>query len=348
MSVKVGVIGTGWADRVQIPAFQAAGLEVAMIASRDAGRAQRIARDHGVGAGVGDWRELLAADLDLVVVTTPPALHVEQTAAALAAGKHVLCEKPLAVDAVQAERIVSAASDAPDRLALVDHQLRFTPVRRKAKELLDTGALGNILMVTARVATEARIDPTEPWSWWSDQTRGGGILNAIGSHVVDGIRWLLEEEIEVQGATLGRVAASRKDHAGEEREVTADDIASVTFSVGDAVGTMVVHAAALDDTLDHLTIRGTLGTLVIDRSLKLYFGKRGGPLKEYRTQPLPTLVPNRFRASPYAAGTVLLGDALRRFLAEGERGALDDAATVVDGLAVQRVLDAARAKSVLL
>ena len=348
MALKVGVIGTGWADRVQIPAFQAAGLQVTMIASRDRARAQDVAERHGVAHGVGDWHELLDADVDLVSITSPPTLHAEQAAAALAAGKHVLCEKPLAVDVPQAEAIVAAAEDAPELLALVDHELRFLPVRRKAKELIEAGALGRVLMVTARVATDGRVDPTKPWSWWSDAGQGGGILNAIGSHVIDGIRWLLDGEIHVQGATLGRVVPTREDDEGEARAVTADDIASVTFSVHDAVGTMLVHAAALDDTLDLLTLRGELGTLVIDRSLKLYFGKRGGPLKEYRTQALPAIVPNRFRASPYAAGTVLLGDALRRRLDEDDADALAGAATVVDGLAVQRVLESAREQAVLL
>ena len=159
MPVKVGIIGTGWADRVQIPAFQAAGLHVAMVASRDLARARDVAARHGVAHGIGDWREMLAADIDLVSITSPPLLHAQQAAAALAAGKHVLCEKPLAVDVPQAEAIVAAARDVPERLALVDHELRFVPVRRKAKELIDAGALGKILMVTARVATDGRVDP---------------------------------------------------------------------------------------------------------------------------------------------------------------------------------------------
>lgn len=348
MTVKVGVIGTGWTDRVQIPAFQAAGLQVHAVASRDADRAREVADRHDVPNAFGDWRELIASDVDVVSVTSPPRLHAEQAAAALAAGKHVICEKPLALDAEQAERLAAVAAEHPDQLALVDHELRFTPVRLKAKELLEAGALGRILIVTARVATDARIDSGKPWTWWSDATQGGGILNAIGSHVLDGVRWLLETDVQVQGATLGRVAPTRVDADGVERDVTSDDIASVTFAAGDAVGTMLVHAAALDDTLDLLTIRGTHGTIVVDRSLKLYFGKRGGPLKEFRTQALPAMVPNRFRASPYAAGTVLLGDALRRYLDVGDASALDSAATVADGLAVQRALDAARTAAVLL
>ncbi|MEJ2288227.1 MAG: Gfo/Idh/MocA family oxidoreductase, partial [Deinococcales bacterium] len=191
------------------------------------------------------------------------------------------------------------------------------------------------------VANRARVDPTRPWTWWSDASQGGGILGAIGSHVLDSVRWLLGDEIVLHGATLGRVYPTRVDEEGATRPVTADDIASLTFRAGEVVGTVLLHGAALDDAIDLFTVRGTEGSLVIDRSLKLYYGKRGGPFKEYLTH-LPAMVPNRFRASGFAAGSVLFADALRRALDEGDADALADAATVEDGLAVQRVTDRAR------
>jgi len=344
MSVKVAVIGTGWPNRVQIPAFQAAGIEVIGVSGRHATKAARVARKHGIPFSTDRWQELLELPCDLISICSPPYLHREQVTSVLAAGKHLLCEKPLALSGQEAATMVAAAASHPGQLALVDHELRFCPARRKARELIESGALGRVLLVTARVALNARIDPTLPWSWWSAAELGGGILGAIGSHVLDGIRWLLGSvgEITIRGATLGRVYPQRRDAEGHEREVTSDDIASLTFALGEAVGTMLVHGAALDDSIDMLTIRGSEGTLVLDRSLKLYLGKRDGILKEYVTN-LPPTVPNRFRASAYAAGTVLLGEALRQTLAEGDASALAEAATLEDGAAVQELLDAARA-----
>ncbi len=341
MTVRVGVIGTGWADRALIPAFQAGGLDIVAVASRDEARARDVAGRHGIALATGSWRDLLDADLELVVVTTPPAFHAEQAAAVLASGRHLVCEKPLALDAEQGEAIRAAARASDGRLALVDHELRFTPVRRKARELIASGGIGRVVTVTARVANDMRADPTRPWSWWSDADQGGGILGALGSHVLDSVRWLLGEEPELHGATLGRVYPQRRDADGTLRPVTSDDIASLTFRAGDVVGTVLLHGAALDDAIDLLTIRGTEGSLVIDRSLKLYYGKRGGPLKEFRTQ-LPGLVPYRFRASGFAAGSVLFADALRRYLTGEDLDALADAATVDDALAVQRLIDRSR------
>jgi predicted dehydrogenase len=351
-SLRAGVIGTGWADRVLIPAFQAGGIDVVAVASRAPDRARAVASRHGVEVATGAWQDLLHLDLDLVAVASPPALHREQAVAVLEAGRHLLCEKPLALDAAEGEAMAAAARAAGGVRALVDHELRFSPARRKAKELIASGAIGRVLTVTARVANRQRVDPTRPWTWWSDAAQGGGILGALGSHVLDGVRWLLGSEIDLHGATLGRVYPTRvddggverpvtSDDKGVERAVTADDIASLTFRAGDVVGTVLLHGAALDDAIDLFTVRGTEGSLVIDRSLKLYLGKRGGPFKEYLTQ-LPSLVPNRFRASGFAAGSVLFADALQRALAGGEHDALDDAATIDDGVAVQRLIDRAR------
>lgn len=349
MSARVAVIGTGWAERVQIPAFRAGGLEVVGLAGRDLDKTKRIAQELEVPFATHTWREILDLDCDLVSIVTPPALHKEQATAVLRAGKHLLCEKPVALNAEEAAEMLEVSTQHPNQLALVDHELRFVPARRKAKELLSAGAIGRLLTVTARVSSDLRTDPSAPWTWWSDAEQGGGILGAVGSHMLDGIRWLLGDmgntEIRIRGATLGRVYPTRRDAEGHEREVTADDIASFTFSVGsggnEAVGTGLVHGAALDEATDLLTLRGTEGTLVLDRSLKLYIGKGKGPLKEFVTH-LPGIVPNRFRSSPYAAGTVLLAQALADALETGDHVPLRHAATLSDAFEVQRLIDEVR------
>jgi predicted dehydrogenase len=183
-------------------------------------------------------------------------------------------------------------------------------------------------------------------------------LGAIGSHALDGLLWLLAnvtqngenlaDAFNIRGATLGQVHPTRRDHDGVEKQVTADDIASATFSIGSAVGTMLIHGAASDEAIDLLTIRGTEGTLVLDHSLKLYWGKGRSALKEYVTM-LPGSVPNRFRANPFAAGTVLLAEALvdafddhnpNQAITQHPR--LQHAATLHDGARVQRYLDRIR------
>jgi predicted dehydrogenase len=345
VSAKVAVIGTGWADRVQIPAFQAGGLEVVAVAGRDPEKTRRVAQSHGIPLATTRWEELLEVDCDLISIATPPHLHKPQLIAALEAGKHVLCEKPLALNAQEAEAMLAVSEAHPERWVFIDHELRFTPARRKAKELLAHGSIGRIVSVTARVSSNVRLDPDKPWDWWSDASKGGGILGAIGSHVFDGLRWLLEDHcgpIALHGAALGRVYPKRRTVAGEVRDVSADDIVSASFSMGEAVGALFISGGSHGEPTDLLIISGTEGELVIDRSLKLYLAKRGGPLKEYVTH-LSGIVPNRFRANPYAAGSVLLGEALADALERRSDEPLREAATLRDGLAVQRLLDEVRA-----
>ena len=101
--LRIGVIGVGFGTVVQIPGFQSEGVEVAAVCARRQERADKAAADFNIPAAYTDYHKMLQeADIDAVSVVTPPALHHEMVMAALDAGKHVLCEKPFAMDQVQA------------------------------------------------------------------------------------------------------------------------------------------------------------------------------------------------------------------------------------------------------
>ncbi len=108
--VGIGIIGTGFARRVQIPAFLACeGASVVSIASGNIDNARAAAAEFGVGHSTGDWRETIAhPDVDLVCITTPPDLHCEIALASLDSGKHILCEKPMAMDLAEAEKMAAS------------------------------------------------------------------------------------------------------------------------------------------------------------------------------------------------------------------------------------------------
>src|SRR5512135_1196443 len=95
---RIGIIGTGWGARVQVPMFREAGLDVIAIAGHSREKTEKIANELGVRA-IAKWRDLIVLDLDLVTLVTPPAEHLEMASAAIAAGKHVICEKPTALTA---------------------------------------------------------------------------------------------------------------------------------------------------------------------------------------------------------------------------------------------------------
>src|SRR5687768_13133895 len=182
-TVGIGIIGTGFARTTQIPAWRACeGARVAAIASGRRENAERAAREFGIPVAAGDWREVVAReDVDLVSIVTPPVTHAEMTLAALAAGKAVLCEKPLAMDASETGAMRARARQT-GLLAHVDHELRFLPARRRMREMVAGGEVGRVHHAKFLYRADARADRQRAWNWWSDRAAGGGVLGAIGSH----------------------------------------------------------------------------------------------------------------------------------------------------------------------
>lgn len=339
---KIGIVGTGWGARVQVPTFREAGLQVVAIAGHSRERTRKLATELDLRAH-DDWRELLASnDLDLISIVTPPSEHREMAIAALEAGKHVLCEKPTAMSADEARELVEAANARPQQIALIDHELRFLPSWREARQRIRE--IGDVRYAEVRYASPSRGDRTRGWNWWSDASRGGGIWGAVGSHFVDALRYF-GMEIEAALATMRTIVNERPIDDGSMREVTSDDFASVNLRLrNNAFATMTFSAATSGpDETSMLTIYGEVGAL-------RFIGEE--VLLSTESKPFTTIagsaMPKRPGNSPggaFGSGTLHLGQALRAAIDDRDRDALSPAATFADGLMQQRVLDAARASS---
>ncbi|HEX9162512.1 MAG TPA: Gfo/Idh/MocA family oxidoreductase [Thermoanaerobaculia bacterium] len=335
---NVGIVGTGWGARVQVPAFREAGLTIAGVAGAHKNKTTRLAGELGIRA-FDDWRSLINEPaIDLVTIVTPPAEHLEMARSALAAGKHVVSEKPTALNAREAEQLVDVARRHPDRLALIDHELRFTDAWRTARERI--GEIGAMRYAEVRYASPGRGDRTREWNWWSDADRGGGIWGAVGSHFVDTFRYL---GFEIEAAQAVMHAAFAERPFGEStRRVTSDDIAAVHLRFrGGAPAMLAISAVASGpDEPATITLHGESGAmrlvgeqLLLATPMKPFVRIAGGELQQR---------PGNSPGGAFGTGTVLLGHALRAALDDGDRSALAIAATFEDGLAQQRVLDAAR------
>jgi predicted dehydrogenase len=316
---RVGIIGRGWGERSQAPNFRDAGLDVVAVVGRDG------------------WRELVARrDIDLISVTMPPSLHLEMALAALEAGKHVICEKPTALNAAEGERMVAAARQHPNQIAIIDHELRFLPSVQAARERI--GEIGPVRFAEVRYASPSRGDRSRPWNWWSDAGQGGGVWGAVGSHFVDALRYL-GREIEAVQALLATIIDERS-----ERPVTSDDFAAVhlRLSGGQRPSAVLMFSAVASgpDEPTTLTIHGEKGAFRLVGEELLFAAPRGaferiagGDLSQR---------PGNSPGGAFGTGTYLLGLAIHRALDDGDRQALAPAATFTDGLSQQRVLDAGR------
>jgi predicted dehydrogenase len=315
---RIGIIGTGWGARVQVPTFREAGLEVVGIAGHNRERTRVVADDLQVRAHE-DWREIVDADdVDLVSIVTPPSEHRAMALAALEAGKHVLLEKPTAMNAAEAQELVDAARRHPDRVALIDHELRFLPSWREARARM-AAEIGEVRYAEVRYSSPARGDRNREWNWWSDASRGGGVWGAVGSHFVDALRYF---GMEIESAlALMRSTIDQRPFGDSMRAVTSDDFASVDLRLrGGAVAAMTFSGvAAGPDESSMLTIHGERGAIrFIGEEVQLSTNRQ--PYATIAGSPMSDR-PGNSHGGAFGSGTLHLGRALHAALDEGNREA---------------------------
>jgi predicted dehydrogenase len=335
---RVAIIGTGWGARVQVPIFREAGLNVVAIAGHDPEKTRKTAETLGIARAVDDWQKIIKrGEADLISIVTPPSEHREMAVAALEAGMHVLSEKPTAMNADEADSMVRAAEARPSQMALIDHELRFLPAWMEARTRREE--IGAIRFAEFRFTSPGRGDPSRPWNWWSDASRGGGVLGAVGSHAIDAFRYLAGEIREVK-ATLNTVITERPN-GDDWRPVTSDDYAAlhVRFEHG-AVGTILLSVTAAVDEPTTITIHGEQGGMRL-RGEGLELASLGGDWNTI-VPDVETKRPGNSNGGAFGTGTLHLARALRKAIDEHDREALLPAATFRDGLQQQRALDAAR------
>jgi predicted dehydrogenase len=337
--LRVGVIGTGFGSLVQIPAFRAhPRVDVVGVAGGRPGKARSVADRFGLPYAFDDDETLIRADLDLVCIATPPYLHHPETLKALAAERSVLCEKPMALSATEAEDMLRAA-EGRRGTHLIDHELRFNPNRRKIKDLIDKGFIGR---PRHALVTSVGLVRTMPWTWWSDAARGGGILGAVGSHLIDLLRYWLGEIQAVAGLTRTFTPSRPLPDSDEPRTVTSDDFAAftLTFASG-AIGAVMVSAAAAHARGPRLEVWGDEGTLTLDEGERLWGAARGRDFEELTEPETLSPPPGMDYLSLWGLSFVRLVDHTVRVLLDGE--AVQPLAMFADGVQVQRVMDGVRA-----
>ena len=344
--IRIGIIGAGFARSTQIPGFKAcAGARIVAIASARREHAEEVAREFEIEHVESNWRALVERDdIDLVSIVTPVATHCEMALAALDRGKAVLCEKPMAMNAVEARRMTERARDA-GVLALIDHELRFLPGYLKLRELMRRGDIGKVRHAKLTFSADSRADVNRPWNWWSDIKQGGGALGAIGSHVIDGWHWLLGAEIQEVIASLATHIRERKDESGNLREVTTDDETNllVRFADGEftegATGNASMSLVEPGKPEHRLELFGTKGALMIDAGELWQSAVGEGAWRRVETD-RGELVPG-MTDLVWARGFTVFSKRIVAALREG-RTTVEGAATFADGYRTQLVLDAAR------
>ena len=255
--IGVGLLGYGSMGRAHSMAYRRLAQafwppvltpQLVAIAARSNERVAEMAERFGYEAAYARWEELIADNrVQLFDNAGPNHLHAEPCIAAAKAGKHVLCEKPLARNAAEAYRMLQAVR-AAGVVHLCGFNYRFLPAVRLAKQILEEGRLGRILQFRGRYLQSSLADPDFPFRWRSDRAQAGfGVLGDLGSHVVDLARFLAGEPARVMGSVA--IFFKERPLAGEPARrlpVTVDDAfqALVEFA-GGATGVLEASKVCL-------------------------------------------------------------------------------------------------------
>ena len=336
---RVGVIGTSWAARVPLPTFVSyRGVQLTTVCSARLERAQQTAERFGAATAVDDYRALVASpDVDIVYVGAPVHLHREMVLAAAAAGKHILCEKPLALDAAEAEEMLGAV-----RSAGVAHVTSFFvrpfESHQHVKRLVAEGAIGEPrhLSVTHFPGWQRG-----EWSWLDSAAHGGGYLGAVGAHFIDLARDWLGEFASVS-AQLRTWVGEADDAEGVRHPVDADD----AFALSGAMESGALYSLQFARNVPpgrgrRIELYGSEGSAIVDGdevrgSARVYVARRG------EQEPAAvTLPPSQRPAAVRESAVPIFGAMIHALLSAIESGS-EVGPSFEDGLRCQEVLDAAR------
>lgn len=309
--IGVGLIGSGYMGKCHALAWNAVASTFGDVArprlvhlgEADAALAADRARALGFAKASGDWRRVVEdPDVEIVSITTPNAVHAEMAIAALAAGKHVWCEKPMATRLADAEAMLRAARAAPDRVTALGYNYIQNPAIRHLKALVDAGAIGRLTHIRCEMDEDFMADGTAPFGLKSDAASGYGVLDDFGVHPLS----LFGLFLGMPTAVIADAAKpyARRPAAGG-RAVETHDIAAVLLRFGDVSGSLLLNRAAWGRKgRIALQLFGSEGSIAYDQErmneLQIYEARGAASGQGFRTILTGTAHPpyERFVAAP--------------------------------------------------
>jgi len=335
-----------------VPAF-----EQRVLVGRNAAGVAAAATAFGWAESATDWRAVIARDdIDIVDICAPGHLHTEIAVAALAAGKHVLVEKPLANTLAEAEAMADAAATASARgiVSMVGFNYRRMPALALARRIIADGRLGEIRQVRASYLQDWLVDAAAPMTWrLRRETAGSGALGDLASHAVDQLQFLLGEAVTEVNARSHTFIAERPGTAGPEAVSVDDAVWAILSFPSGAMGSLEVSRVATGrKNALSIELFGSTGALRFDLEElnELWFLNATESIETQGFRRILVTEPEHpYLTAWWPQGHVLGWEhsfvhEIRDFLSAIESG-LPATSSFADGLTVQRVLTAVEASA---
>jgi predicted dehydrogenase len=257
--IRIGLLGASRIapDAIVVPAKTNPDVEVIAVAARERGRAEAFASTHQIPTVLDSYADLCSADdVDLIYISTPPVNHLEWTLSALSEGKHVVCEKPFAMNAAEAREMVEAGRSSGLMLMEAYHW-RYHPMANRLTEILTSGVLGELVDIDCWFTIPFVAAGDFRW----DSSAGGGVLMDVGCYPVQWARFVTQTEpIDIRAQMI----AGPPDRSDPKADATVD--ATLTFPRG-VTARLHSDMSETSDFAATLTVTGTRGSMVVTNPL---------------------------------------------------------------------------------
>jgi predicted dehydrogenase len=351
--IRLGLIGASvrgtWSSRSHLPALQASGdVELTAVCTTKADTAEAARRAYGARLAFDDWRKMVASpEIDAVAVVVRVPSHYEPTKAALEAGKHVYCEWPLGRTTAEAEEL-TALADAKGLATAIGLQARVNPAIMYAKELVESGYVGEILAVHVCLMRDGVLTRPSHRTWQRDAALGANTLTIANGHTIDAMRFVTGDFASLSSVVATRAKQWLDTGTNTWLDVTApDNVLTSGTLANDAVASVHIAAIPYAGSGYRMEIYGREGTLVTSGEdspqlceVALHGAQRGDGLA-------PIAVPERFTiaASGTPAGEAFNVGQMYPLFAAAIRGGPSRHPTFATAVELHRLVDAIKQSS---
>ncbi|MFD1852077.1 Gfo/Idh/MocA family protein [Oceanobacillus bengalensis] len=281
--MKVGIIGGGFGLSVQAPIINLhPKMEVSAVSTMNRHRLpEELLNWENPPNHYKNWAEMLEKEeLDLLFVSSLPIFHFEMVKEALKKGINIVCEKPFTMNSNESKELLNLSKSCNAKV-LIDFEWRYLPIRQKMKELIQKDSIGKIIHFEYHISSPQYQNlQSSKRGWMGEKQKFGGMLGALGTHMIDCLRWLVSDEIEIIN---GLLHTHVPEGAGEQRD--ADD----AFFIHGKMKNNSTFSIQLMSGINHgfgsaLKVFGSKGTITLTNDKQLCCGKINGQVEELKIQ----------------------------------------------------------------
>ncbi|MEI3615042.1 Gfo/Idh/MocA family protein [Pseudogracilibacillus sp. SO30301A] len=335
--MRVGIIGGGFGLRVQAPIIKSH--PMMKIVAVSTMKRHQLPEESSSGDyspnHYKNWTEMLdKEELNLLFVSSMPVYHYQMVKYALKKGINVVCEKPFTMHSKQSEELLQLSKKYNAKV-LVDFEWRYLPIRQKVKEMINNNQVGRILHFEYHTKSPQYLHLKESKrGWMGERDKFGGMLGALGTHMIDCLRWLVDDEVEnIHGLIHTHVPVG----AGEKRD--SDDAFFIHGLMKNKTSFSIQLLTGINHGFDsNIRIYGDLGTISLVNDKSLYFGRANENLEKiivHRQETVPSHLSRE--ASAYFPAFYPFLDKVYQYIENNKRD--NDLPTVLDGHVNQIILD---------